>query len=103
MESILVTTENLERQATNVDTEANGYMEKYNELLNDVDTFTSTDWTGDDATAFKNKVKEFEPQFKKMKELMEKYATYLRTASSTYENTQQDVISQINGLNNSAN
>ena len=103
MESILVTTENLEKQATNVDTEANSYMEKYNELLNDVDTFTSTDWTGDDATAFKNKVREFEPQFKKMKELMEKYATYLRTASSTYENTQQDVISQINSMNNSAN
>ena len=40
MESILVTTENLEKQATNVDTEANSYMEKYNELLNDVDTFT---------------------------------------------------------------
>lgn len=98
MESIKVTTENLVTQAAKIESEATDYVTKYNQLLSDVDSLTSSDWTGDDANAFKTKVRGFEPEFKKMKELMEQYAQYLRDAAKTYENTQADVKGRINGL-----
>ena len=98
MESIKVTTENLVAQAVKVESEAADYLAKYNQLLADVDSLTSTDFTGDDANAFRTKVRGFEPEFKKMKELMEAYAQHLRDAAKTYENTQADVKGRINGL-----
>lgn len=98
MESILVTPENLRAQAAKVDNKAAEYYNRYRSLLSDVENFTSSDWTGEDANAFRQKVQGFEPDFSKMKELMEQYASFLRQAAANYQNTQENIKNTISGL-----
>lgn len=98
MQSITVTPETLESQAGKVDQKAIDYFNDYMKLLNEVRDMTSIDWKGDDATAFKTKVEAFEADFKKMKQLMDEYATYLRQAAKNYRETQENVKSNIAGL-----
>ena len=88
MESIKVTPEELETKANAVDREADGYYTEYTGLFDDVQTFTQTDYTGDDADAFREAVNSFEPDFRKMKELMNEYAEVLRKAAQNYRDTQ---------------
>lgn len=95
MESIKVTPENLRTQASKVDQEAQNYFSEYQGLLKDVEAFTSTDYRGDDANEFRQKVHNFEPDFNKMKELMNEYATFLRQAADNYQNTQDNVKNMI--------
>ena len=98
MDSILVTLENLDSQAKKVDNKATEYYNHYMALLNEVEDFTSTDWKGEDADAFREKVKDFGRDFTKMKELMEEYASFLRQAATNYRNTQENVRNNIKGL-----
>lgn len=100
MESIKVTTEELRNAASNVDNLAMEYSKEYIALLQDVETLTSTDYTGDDATAFRNQVEGFREDFDKMKQLMNEYADYLRQAANTYEDTQSNVKNTIASLQN---
>lgn len=100
MESIQVTTENLRSKAAEVDGKAGEYCTGYENFLNDVATLTSTDWKGDDASAFLAQVEGFREDFTRMKELMEEYANFLRTAATNYENTQSNVINTIKSLQN---
>lgn len=98
MESIKVTPENLRDQASKVDREAQNYYGEYRGLLKDVETLTTTDWKGEDADAFRDKVNNFEIDFNKMKELMNEYANFLRQAADNYQNTQANIKNTINGL-----
>lgn len=98
MESILVTPENLRAQAGKVDNKAQEYYSAYQALLSEVETLTSTDWTGEDAQAFLAKVRDFEPDFNKMRELMEQYATFLRQAAQNYVDTQSNIKNTIQSL-----
>lgn len=98
MDSILVTPENLKKKASEVDTKAAEYYKEYQNLIADIQNFTSTDWTGEDATLFRQKVEGFESDFSKMKQLMEEYATFLRQAATNYVNTQGNVKNSIAGL-----
>lgn len=98
MESIKVTPENLRAQAAKVDQEADNYYREYKGLLTDVSTLTTSDWKGEDATEFQNKVNNFEPDFNKMKELMNEYANFLRQAADNYDNTQDNVLNAVNSL-----
>ena len=100
MDSIKVTTEDLRNAASNVDNLAIEYSKEYAALFQDVETLTSTDYTGDDATAFRNQVEGFRDDFEKMKDLMNQYAEYLRQAAATYEDTQSNVKNQISSLQN---
>ena len=98
MDSIKVTPAELVREAKNVDQEATSYYNKYKELIQTVETLTSGDWTGEDADLFREKVKALEPDFAKMKQLMEEYASFLRSAAKNYDNTTENVMSAIRGL-----
>lgn len=98
MESIKVTPENLIAKAGQVDSEASKYYSEYRGLLSDVQTLTGTDWTGEDAKEFREKVEGFEPDFNKMKELMNEYANFLREAAKNYQNTQENVRATIKSL-----
>lgn len=98
MEYIRVTPQTLRAQAAKVDQEAQNYYSEYQGLLRGVDDLTSKDYKGADAEAFKNKVYNFEPDFNKMKELMNEYANFLRQAADNYDNTQENVINTINSL-----
>lgn len=100
MESIKVTTEDLRNAASTVDNLAIEYDKEYAALFQDVETLTSTDYTGDDATAFRNQVEGFRDDFNKMKQLMNEYADYLRQAAATYEDTQANVKNTIASLQN---
>ena len=98
MQSITVTPETLEAQASKVDGKAADYYNDYIKLLNEVRDMTATDWKGEDANAFKAKVEGFEPDFSKMKKLMDEYADYLRQAARNYRDTQANVQSSISAL-----
>lgn len=98
MESIQVTPANLRKAAGEVETLANNYKTQYGELFGLVETFTTTDYQGKDAKEFCAKVKEFEDDFIKMKSLMDEYAGFLRTAADEYERNQDNLSSQIRGL-----
>lgn len=100
MESIQVTTENLTRKAGEVEGKAGEYMTHYQGLLSDVGTLTTSDWKGDDANAFREQVEGFREDFERMKELMDEYAGFLRTAATNYETTQGNVIGTIRSLQN---
>lgn len=98
MESIQVTPANLRRAAGEVEELARTYKTQYTELFSLVETFTSTDYQGKDAKEFCAKVKDFEDDFVKMKNLMDEYAQFLRNAASDYEKNQDNLSSQIASL-----
>ena len=98
MESIQVTPANLRKAAGEVETLASTYKKQYNELFSLVDTFTTTDYQGKDAREFCEKVRDFEDDFTNMKNLMDDYAKFLRTAADDYEKNQENLSQQIAGL-----
>lgn len=98
MESIQVTPGNLRKAAAEVKNLALEYKRQYSELFCLVENFTSTDYQGKDAKEFCAKVKDFEDDFMKMKELMDDYAVFLEKAARDYETNQENLSSQIAGL-----
>ncbi len=100
MESLKVDTTNLASKAGEVNSKADDYYNKYTELLSDVATLTSTDYTGDEANAFKDQIEGFRDDFLKMKELMNDYAKFMTEASQSYEDTQSNAIAKIKSLQN---
>lgn len=100
MDKIKVTPEQLRAGARKVDAEAAQYHNYYTKLLSDVQTMTTTDWTGEDATTFYNQVEGFRADFDKMKNLMIDYANFLRIAADNYQNTQEEVKRQAQSLAN---
>lgn len=100
MNSITVTTQSLRNKANEVDAKAAEYLSHYESLLDDVNTLTTSDWQGEDATAFRNQVEGFREDFQKMRELMEDYAVFLREAASKYDDVQENMINTIKGLQN---
>ncbi len=98
MESIQVTPSNLRNAARDVEVMATNYKRQYGELFGLVETFTSTDYQGKDAKEFCEKVRDFEDDFIKMKDLMDEYARFLRKAAEDYERNQDNLRSQIAGL-----
>ncbi len=100
MNSITVNTQTLTNKASEVDEMAADYMSHYEALLNDVNTLTTSDWQGEDATAFRNQVEGFRDDFQKMRDLMGEYADFLREAANKYDSMQDNLINTIKGLQN---
>ena len=98
MESIQVTPANLRKAAGEVENLAGTYKNQYEQLFSLVETFTTTDYQGKDAKEFCNKVKDFEDDFIKMKNLMDEYASFLKKAAQDYESNQDNLSSQIASL-----
>ena len=98
MESIKVTPENLRQIAMKVDDKAGEYYTEYQKLINYVEGLTKTEFRGKGATEFYKKVKDFEPEFSKMKELMHEYANHLRKAADNYDNGQANAVNKIRSL-----
>lgn len=98
MDSIKVDTAEVRRIAGEVDEVATDYESSYVNLLNNVSTFTSSDWKGDDANQFREKVEGFRDDLNKMKTLMNEYATALRQFATNYEETQERIKQQAQGL-----
>lgn len=98
MESIKVDTDQVRTAADVVDDYARNYENHYNELLKNVQDFTTTDWTGADADEFRNKVEDFRDDFVRMKELMNEYAKTLRDFAGSYDDEQTMIRQQAQGL-----
>ena len=100
MNSIKVTTEDLKKAASNVDNLAIEYAKEYEAFFQDIETLTTADYVGADATEFRNQVEGFHEDFNKMKKLMNDYADFLRQAAATYEDTQENIKQQAKSLQN---
>ena len=98
MDSIQVTPANLRNAAGEVERLASTYKDQYNALFGLVEEFTTTDYQGKDAKEFCAKVRDFEDDFLKMKDLMDEYARFLKKAADDYERNQENLSSQIRGL-----
>lgn len=98
MDGTIGNTDVMRAVAKAVDGTAANYEKTYNNLLNNISTFTSTDWKGDDANAFRTKAEDFRDDLNKMKMLMNEYADTLRKFADNYEETQRIVKGQVDGL-----
>lgn len=90
--------EKLRKVAGEVVDLAASYKTQYVELLETVDTLTTTAWQGSDADLFCEKVREFEVDLIKMKELMDQYAEHLRKAADDWDKTIDENRSRIASL-----
>lgn len=98
MDSITYTYDQMRSVANEVDSLADEYSTKYQNFLKEVDTLTTTDFIGEDADAFKEKAEAFRPDFNKMKELMNEYATFIRRAAEQYKETEMNLKQQAQSL-----
>jgi WXG100 family type VII secretion target len=97
--TIMVTPEQLETAAGKIESLASDYQSQYNALYGKTDALAST-WQGDDNKAFVDQIEGFKEDFLKMYNLMNEYASYLRTTAKQYRTTQEQVVSQAKSLVN---
>lgn len=100
MDKLKVSTEELRKTAVSIDNLAAEYESEYNALLEDVVTLTTTDYVGEDATAFREQVEGFKEDFVKMRQLMNEYADFFRHAAASYEDNVENVKNTISSLQN---
>ncbi|MCI9047612.1 MAG: WXG100 family type VII secretion target [Hungatella sp.] len=100
MESLKVTPSDLENRARQIDEKAGEYAAEYRKFFSEMEDFTSRDWTGQGAKAFMDRLKGFEDDFNKMKQLMNDYAAFLRNAANTYDSKEDEIIQRVSSLQN---
>ena len=93
-----ITPQEVTDAAVKVEEFAANYKKKYEDVLKAVQEFTSTDFKGDAADAFREKVEDFTDDFVKMKQLMDDYAAFMKKAANEWVNTSDQLISQIGQL-----
>jgi WXG100 family type VII secretion target len=96
---IKVTPSELRGVATKIRTQAEDYAKQYTQLFSDVDGMANA-WKGKDNTAFTNQIKGFLDDFQSMKTLLEEYATFLDKSANAYEQTQDEITSAAQRLQN---
>lgn len=89
----------LDSTAQKIEAQSADYEKQYGQLFNEVDGMGAA-WKGQDNTAFVTQIKGFMDDFQQMNQLMKEYAEFLRTSAKTYNDTQQEVISQAKRLTN---
>lgn len=100
MESILVDTAQLESKAGEVDGLAGEYLTLYKDLMQLVTEFTSSDYKGEEADAFRTQVEGFSDDFDKMRDLMLEYSDFLKGAARKYDEAKSNNIGIIKSLQN---
>ena len=96
---IKVTPAELRTVATKIRSQAEDYAKQYTQLFNDVDGMANA-WKGKDNTAFTNQIKGFQDDFQSMKALLEEYAAFLDKSANAYEQTQDEITSAAQRLQN---
>lgn len=77
---------------------ANDYQTDYNSLITAVDDLCGSDYVGEDADLFKQKVDNFKPKYEAMHKLMEDYAEYLKNVAQAMLDRIDENMSQINSV-----
>ena len=96
---IKVTPAELRTVATKIRSQAEDYAKQYTQLFSDVDRKANA-WKGKDNTAFTNQIKGFLDDFQSMKALLEEYAAFLDKSANAYEQTQDEITSAAQRLQN---
>lgn len=96
---IKVTPAELRTVASKIRSQAEDYAKQYTQLFNDVDGMANA-WKGKDNTAFTNQIKGFQDDFQNMKALLEEYAAFLDKSANAYEQTQDEITSAAQRLQN---
>lgn len=96
---IRVTPAELRTAATKIRSQAEDYAKQYTQLFSDVDGMANA-WKGKDNTAFTNQIKGFLDDFQSMKTLLEEYAAFLDKSANAYEQTQDEITSAAQRLQN---
>jgi WXG100 family type VII secretion target len=87
----------LSATASQVESAAGEYRKLYNKLFTDVGGMRAA-WQGADNQAFTQQIEGFRQDFEMMAKLMDEYGTFLRNASKTYQQTQDEIVSQAQRL-----
>ena len=96
MAVIKVTPDELRAEAKKVRDKAAEYQQLYKtELLSKNLGDLANVWWGEDQSAYSTRVKEFEPKFNNMYQLMIDYADLLDKAAGEYDRNRTDLATQI--------
>lgn len=87
----------LNATASQVESAAGEYRKLYNKLFSDVGGMRAA-WQGVDNQAFTQQIEGFRDDFEMMAKLMDEYGTFLRNAAKTYQQTQDEIVSQAQRL-----
>ena len=97
MQRIIVDPSRLESTASNVESKNSDYQRIYNSLYSEVDKMTSV-WQGKDNTAFTNKIKAFQDDFRQISIILREYADFLRNSARAYRETQDELYNATSRL-----
>lgn len=94
---IRVTPDELTKAASIVESCADTYMSIYNGINSDVENLAST-WQGEANQQYVNQLNGFRNDFENLYNLMNKYATYLRSAATKYQTAEDNIKQAANQL-----
>lgn len=97
MERIIVDPSRLESTASNVDSANSDYQRIYHNLYAEVDKMEAV-WQGKDNTAFTNKIKAFEDDFRQISNILSHYSDFLRNSARAYRETQDELYNATSRL-----
>lgn len=96
---IKVDTAELQNAASLMKSQIEDYRTLYTTLFSEVDGMAAH-WQGADNIAFTEQIKGFMDDFQAMEQSMTEYATFLEQCSTTYSQTQENVIASAKTLTN---
>ena len=97
MRKITVEPEALLSCATRMEDTNQEYLKNTNEFFNVVEDM-SVGWQGKDNLAFTNKISKFQGDFKQLSMLCMQYTEFLNNSAHAYQDTQNELMNQANGL-----
>ena len=100
MARILAKSADLRTASSKISEIASSYQTAYRAILTE-STNLASDWSGEDYTAFNNKVQALEDPFSRMKQLLDGCSTDLEESAQKYETTQSNITSKASSLSTS--
>lgn len=95
--TIMVTFDDLERAAKQIENLAGDYQTQYNALFSETEAMAAT-WQGKDNIAYISQIEGFKDDFKKMYDLMISYSDFLKQSANQYRKSQEHVTEQAKKL-----
>lgn len=97
--TIQVEPEQLNRAAGSIENLSNQYQSQYTTLYKEADAM-GAQWKYKDNEAFITQIAGFKDDLKKMKDLMDAYASFLRQSAKAYHDAQDNITNQAKKLVN---
>ncbi len=97
MSKIIVDPTSIIKSATVIERQNEIYTNQINSLSDLIDNLSSI-WQGKDNLAFTSKIKTYIPNIKSISLILNQYSDFLRNAANAYQNTQNELISEVHKL-----